>query len=277
MPPAGGMACDRNEPGNARIPVRARRVFPVWAGRYTWPALHPSYTAGVSHLKIRLAFLVACGALVLATACTSSKGELAPAGDTTQVPPVDTETLPAGHPTVPADARELPVEALLSETDLGADWFQESHADAPMTPQDTFFCGKKVEPLPWTHVARFTNDATGSIVIEMSDADAAMAALQQERDATRGCSQWSSSADMKDPWHIDSVAALDVGDEALLEKSSIQFSDPPETGIDYAVLVRAGDVIIRIEENVVGDVASDETAGFARSAYEKLVKATGGN
>ena len=147
-----------------------------------------------------------------------------------------------------------------------------------MTPQDAYFCGKKVEALPWTHVARFTNDATGDILIEIltkvSDADAAAAALKQERDATTGCSQWSATADMKEPWHIDSVEALDIGDEALLEKSSAQFGDPPQTAVDYAVLVRKGDVVIRIEESVVGDVASDEAAGFARSAYDKLVKAT---
>ena len=230
----------------------------------------------MKHLKIGLTLLVVCAALVLAAGCKSSKGELA-SSDSTQIPPNSEQTLPAGHPTVDPSAAELPVEALLSETNLGTDWFQESHEEAPMTPQDSYFCGKKVTALPWTHVARFTNDATGNVVIEiltkMGDANAAAAALKAERDATTGCSEWSSSADMKDAWHIDSVGALDIGDEAFVEKSSTRFGDPPQTGVDFAVLVRKGDVVIRIEESVVGDVSSDEPAGFARSAYDKLVTA----
>jgi hypothetical protein len=237
-----------------------------------------SYTSGMKHSTVGLTFLVLFGALVLAVGCSSSNGKLASSGDATQIPFSDSATLPAGHPTVAPGARELPVEALLGEADLGSAWAQGSHESDPLSPSDSYYCGKKVKSLPWTHVAQFANDENGNFLLQVlakfPDEAAAKAALQEERDATANCGTWSSSTGAdKVEWRIESVKQLDFGDEAFVEKSSTQAGDPPQRAVDVAVLVRKGDVVILLDEGGSRDISSDETSGFARSAYDKLVKA----
>lgn len=189
--------------------------------------------------------------------------------------PVEQQTLPAGHPTVDPGAAELPVAALLADTDLGPDWAQGSHQDDPLAPIDSYYCGKKVPSLPWTHVAQFANEKTGDMLIQIlakfPDEAAAQAAVKEQRDATSGCDTWSSStgADKID-WHIDSTQALDFGDEALAEKSSTQAGDPPQRAVDFAVMVRKGDVVILIDEGGSGDIDGTGAISAARKALDKL-------
>lgn len=234
-----------------------------------------SFYTSLVRTTIRLPlFVLGCAALVLAVAC-SSNDKLAPAEGGTQSVPVDQETLPAGHPTVDPGAAELPVDALLAEADLGPDWAQGSHEDDPLAPMDSYYCGKKVPSLPWTHVAQFANTSSSNMMIQIlskfPDEAAAQAALKEERDATVGCDTWSSStgADKVD-WHIESVQTLDVGDEAFAEKSSTQAGNPPQLSTDFAVLVRKGDVVILIDEGGSGDLDGTEAISAARKALDKL-------
>jgi len=222
---------------------------------------------------IRLPLLVlGCAALVLAAACTSSNDKLEPATTSVGGLPVAEQTLPEGHPTVDPAVADLPVEALLSETDLGPDWAQGSHADDPLAPADSYFCGKTVPSLPWTQVAQFANDQNSNMMIQIlskfPDEAAAKAAVKVERDATVGCSTWSSSTGAdKVEWNIESVQTLDFGDEAFAEKSSTAAGGGH--AVDFSVMVRKGDVVILIDEGG-SDVDGAGTISVARKALDKL-------
>lgn len=212
---------------------------------------------------------------MLAAACSSSDGKLAPSTGGEASLPSSEQTLPAGHPTVDPGAAELPVDALLAEADLGSDWAQGTHEDDPLAPIDSYYCGKKVPSLPWTHVAQFANENSGAMMIQIlskfSDEAAAQAALKEQRDATAGCDTWSSGtgADKID-WRIESTRALDFGDEGFAELSSTQAGDPPQRSVDFAVIVRKGDVLILIDQGGGGDVDGSEAVAVARKALDKL-------
>ncbi len=219
--------------------------------------------------------VLGCAALVLAAACTSSNDKLAPSEAGSGDVPVEQQTLPAGHPTVDPGAAELPVDALLADTDLGSDWAQGTHEDDPLAPIDSSYCGRKVPSLPWTHVAQFANDQTGDMLIQIlskfPDEAAAQTALNEQRDATAGCDTWSSGtgADKVD-WHIDSTRSLDFGDEGFAEKSTTTAGDPPQTSTDFTVMVRKGDVVILIDQGGAGDIDGTGAISAARKALDKL-------
>ncbi len=214
-------------------------------------------------------------ALVLAAACSSSNDKLAPStGGEASLPSSDS-TLPAGHPTVGPGAANLPVEALLKDVDLGSDWVQGTHQADPLAPIDSFYCGKKVPSLPWTHVAQFANEQSGAMLIEIlskfPDEAAAQAAVREQRDATAGCDAWSSgSGSDKVEWRVESTQPLDFGDEGFVEKSTTQSGDPPQTAVDVAVLVRKGDVVILIDEGGAGSLDGKEALDAARKALFQL-------
>ena len=175
----------------------------------------------------------------------------------------------------------MPVDALLAESDLSADWAQGSHEADPLAPMDSYYCGKKMPSLPWTQVAQFANEKTGAMMIHIlskfADQAAAQAALKQERDATAGCDTWSSSTGPdKVDWHIASVQNLDFGDEAFAEKSSTQAGDPPQLATDFSVMVRKGDTVILVDEGGSGDIDGTDAIAAARKALDKLVKALSG-
>lgn len=192
--------------------------------------------------------------------------------------PVAEQTLPEGHPTVDPGAAALPVDALLAEADLGSDWAQGTHQSDPLAPIDTYYCGKKVPSLPWTHVAQFANEKTGAMMIQIlskfTDEAAAQAALKEQRDATAGCDTWSSGTGSdKVEWRIASTQQLDFGDEGFAEKSTTQAGDPPQPSTDFAVLVRKGDVVVLVDEGGAGDIDGSEAIAAARKALDKLVGA----
>jgi hypothetical protein len=219
-------------------------------------------------------FLLACATLVSAAACTSSDNLAPPSGGSGTLPSSE-PTLPAGHPTVDPGVAALPVEALLAEVDFDANWVQGSHADDPMAPIDSDYCGKKLAPLPWTHVAQFANDKTGDLLIEIMskfpDEAAAQAAVKEQRDATASCDTWSSGSGAdKIDWHIESTEVVDFGDEGFAQKSTTQAGDPPQTSTDFAVLVRRGDVVILIDEGGAGDMDGADAMAAARKAVDKL-------
>jgi len=142
-----------------RRPGLGLKIHPV--------ALRCFYTSGV-RTKIRLPlFVVACAALMLAAACTSSDDGLTSAESGSGSTASSESTLPAGHPTVDPNAAELPVDALLGEADLGPDWVQGTHEEDPLAPIDSFYCGKKVASLPWTHIAQFINEKSGTMMIQI--------------------------------------------------------------------------------------------------------------
>lgn len=220
-------------------------------------------------------FILGCAALLLATACSSSNDKLAPSTGGQGSLPSSEQTLPAGHPTVDPGAAELPVDALLAEADLGSDWAQGAHQDDPLAPIDSFYCGKTVPSLPWTHVAQFANEKSGAMMIQIlskfPDEAAAQAAVKEQRDATAGCDTWSSGAGAdKIDWRIESTQALDFGDEGFAEMSSTEAGDPPQRAVDFAVLLRKGDVVILIDEGGAGSLDGKEAIDAARKALDKL-------
>lgn len=233
------------------------------------------YTSSV-RITIRLPlFALGCAALLLAAACSSSSDKLAPSTGGEASLPASEQTLPAGHPTVDPGAAELPVDALLAEADLGSDWAQGTHEDDPLAPIDSYYCGKKVASLPWTHVAQFANEKSGAMMIQIlskfSDEAAAQTAVKEQRDATAGCAAWSSGAGAgKIDWRIESTKALDFGDEGFAELSSTQAGDPPQRAVDFVVLVRKGAVVILIDEAGGGDMDGSEAIAVARKALDKL-------
>lgn len=222
-----------------------------------------------------LVLALGCGALAIAAACNSNGGSLQPATTGVSGLPSAEYTLPSGHPTVDPGVQDLPVEALLGQADLGGSWVQGTHQEDPLAPTDTYFCGKRVAAMPWTETAQFADDQTGDRMVEIlskfTDVASAQAAMKQERDAAANCNSWSSSTGADQiVWTINSVQTLDLGDEALAEKSTTQAGDPAETAYDFSVLVRKADVVILIDQGGMEDNDGTATIGFARQALDRL-------
>lgn len=237
----------------------------------------PGRSSTLVRMRRTLAVAVLFLGLALVAACGGSSGTSStPTPRAAVEPTISTTPVAIGTTT---DA--MLAAGLLAAADLGPGWTAQSTKGS--TVADNYYCGSKLASPPAGAFALFTEQDQGRAIVEQvsrfPDADAATAYMRSVRAAHDNCTDWiSTDGSTQTEWHTDSLAPLDIGDEATVEQATMVSS----TGTSYIFLIRRGDLLLSFAtigpeapDAAAADNARIEATTRARQAYEKLGGALG--